>query len=290
VSGPLRIVVNTSAGSATGDDLAATMREALPAAEVVEIPDGESPLDCLREVAPGAGVIGVAGGDGSVDAAVTVALEHDLPLLVVPAGTLNHFARAIGVETIEDAIAAATRGATVRVDVCEVNGRPFVNNASIGLYAAVVDHRERHERRLGKWLALVVAIVVVLRRARPLTVEVAGRRRTVWCVFFGNGRYDDDGFIAATRSRLDDGLIDVRIVNAKHRLARLRLVIATLAGRYRRSPVYEEWTEADVVSVDVLAGETRIAADGETFDGTRHIEVCKRARALRVLACQPVEP
>jgi undecaprenyl-diphosphatase len=282
-TGPLRVVVNPDAGASLfGPGALDLLAERLPQAELIAVPEDSSPREVLEAAAPGARALGVAGGDGSVRAAAAVALAHDLPLLVVPAGTLNHFARAVGIPTIDDAIAAAD-GEEIEVDVCEVDGRAFVNNASLGLYPEVVDRRDHLRPRLGKWLALVVAVGTVLRRSQPLTVEIDGVRRVVWLVFFGNGRYDDEGLIAATRSRLDDGCIDVRIVRADRRLARLRLLVAVIAGRHGRSPVYDEQVSEGPVQVTVLDGAPRLAADGETFDSSAQIEVRKLPRALRVL-------
>jgi undecaprenyl-diphosphatase len=153
----------------------------------------------------------------------------------------------------------------------------------MGLYPEVVDQRERFQPKLRKWPALALALVIVLWRAKPLTVEIDGRRRVVWLAFFGNCRYDEEGLVVAERSRLDDGRIDVRLVGADRRFARLRLFAAALAGRHTHSPVYEAHITDQPVRVRVLEGEPRLAADGETFDGRREFEVCKRPRALRVL-------
>jgi undecaprenyl-diphosphatase len=284
MAGPLRIVVNPDAGSSLfGEDAREIIERELPDAVVFSVPEDTPPEDVLRAAASGAGTLGIVGGDGSVCAAVSVALEEGVPLLVVPGGTLNHFAKALGVPTVDDAIDAAREHRVVTVDVCAIDDRPFVNNASMGLYPRVVDQRERLQPRLGKWLALVIALVIVLWRASPLTVEIGGRQRLVWLVFFGNCVYDDEGLVVAERSRLDDGCIDVRLVGADRRLARARLLVAALAGRHTSSPVYEAHATSDPVGVRVIEGVPRLAADGETFDGHQVFEVRKHPRALRVL-------
>src|SRR3954468_11326636 len=159
----LVIAVNPNPGTEDYDPAAEILR-LLPRAEVREITEEHGVTDLLQDAARGgARALGVAGGDGSVAAAAAVALEHDLPLAVVPAGTLNHFARDVGLETPEDAADAVRSGSAVRVDVAEVNGTKFLNTASIGVYPAVVERRDQLSGRLGKWLPLGVAPRQVLR-------------------------------------------------------------------------------------------------------------------------------
>lgn len=100
-------------------------------------------------VAAGADVLGVSGGDGSIGAVAKVALEHNLPMVVLPGGTRCHFARDLGMDPkqIADSLAGFT-GVERRVDVGEINGRIFLNNASFGLYADIVDHPEYREHKL----------------------------------------------------------------------------------------------------------------------------------------------
>jgi undecaprenyl-diphosphatase len=263
----LVIVVNPSAGPGRRPDPTEQLRRDLPEAEVVELVDG-----LLAEAARRADALGVAGGDGTVNAAATAAYDEGKPLLVVPGGTLNHFARDLGVGSVDDAVAAVTHGSTVEVDVGTIAGRPFLNTASFGAYVDLVDTRERLERWLGKWPAAVVALVVVFFRTGPLDVEIDGRRRKVWLAFVGNCTYEPAGFAPARRSRLDDGQLDIRVVERTHRLGRPRL---------------RSWT-ARSVRVRSLQGPLRLARDGETFDGPAEFEVGKAERRLRVFGPSPV--
>jgi undecaprenyl-diphosphatase len=243
----------------------------------------------MREAARGATALGVAGGDGTVNAAAGVALERGLPLLVVPAGTLNHFARDAGLDTVEDAIEAVRNGTLIEVDVAEIAGEPFLNTASFGAYVDLVDAREQLEHRVGKWPAVVVALVRVLRRSDPVTVEIEGRRREIWIAFIGNCRYRPAGFAPSWRDRLDDGTLDVRIVEAGHPLARTRLVLSVLSGTLARSAVYKAWT-TDKLVVRSLDGKLRLARDGETFDGSDEIVVRKCEQRLEVFIKDPDQP
>ncbi len=98
----------------------------------------------------GADVIGMAGGDGSQAAAAAVAAGHDLPFVVVPAGTRNHFALDIGADPddVVGPLANFFGGEERRVDLARVNGRVFVNNASMGLYGRLVQSREYRDAKL----------------------------------------------------------------------------------------------------------------------------------------------
>ncbi len=287
------VVVNAGAGAvrlASSADVAGMLRTALPAAAVVVLDDpADLPGELERVARSGARVVGVAGGDGSINTAAGVALRHHLPLVVVPAGTLNHLARDLGVETVEDAAEAVRRGTAIDIDVARIAGRPFLNTASLGSYVDIVDARKALEPRIGKWAALVVALARVLRRGSPIEVELDGRRRRLWAVFVGNCRYRPDGMAPTWRDRLDDGQLDVRLADASHPFSRARLVIAVVTGRLHRSPVFRTWRTTGL-RVRCADGPLRLARDGETFDGSEEFDVVKHGDRLAVYAPRPPEP
>jgi undecaprenyl-diphosphatase len=274
--------VNAAAGSdsAGADDVAEEVRGALPEADVVALDDPEQLAKTLRVAAPDAVALGVRGGDGSVNAAAEIAYDAGKPLVLIPGGTLNHLARDLGIDGLDDVQEAVERGCTVDLDVAEIDGRLFLNTASFGSYADLVDARERLEDRIGKWPALVVALATVLRRGEPVEVEIDGLRRRVWAIFIGNCRYEPAGFAPAYRPRLDDGLLDVRVVGADRPFAPARLIAAVLTGTLGRSRVYEQRFARRVE----VRGDAplRLARDGETFDGSPSFVVRKRERPLRV--------
>lgn len=271
------VVVNASAGPGFTASPAAEIREALPKADIVELADGDDLVAALESAAETAAAIGVAGGDGSINAAAGVAQAAGKPLVVIPAGTLNHFARDLGVESAADLVDPLRDGTAVAVDVAAIDGQPFLNTASFGSYVDLVDARERLEHIIGKWPAVVVALGRVLRRSKPVEVEVDGRSRRLWMIFVGNCCYEPSGFAPSWRERLDDGRLDVRLVAATHPFSRVRLVVAVLTGTLSRCPVYEHFT-TDRLTVRSLNGPVRLARDGETFDGSEEFEVCKAGR------------
>src|SRR5689334_21552316 len=146
----LPVIVNPRSGSSrTAEDLQRLFKEAGAEADI-RLAQG-SPSDLAHEIAREAPpLIVAAGGDGTVSAVASALVGTPVPLAVLPLGTLNHFARDIGVpEDPAAAVRIAVGGKKRAAYVGEVNGRLFVNNASIGLYPAIVHRREKQQRRLG---------------------------------------------------------------------------------------------------------------------------------------------
>jgi diacylglycerol kinase family enzyme/membrane-associated phospholipid phosphatase len=237
------VVVNPSSGtSVVRADPVRILEARLPRAQLHLLGDGDDPGELTRRAlarpAPPR-ILGVCGGDGTVAAVAHVAREAGLPLLVVPGGTFNHFARTAGAASVDLAIDALQRGEGVRVDVGELtfDEQPpltVLNTASVGVYPDFVIERERLQSRLGKWIAAIVAAGRVLRRAEPVAVEVDDRRLAVWTVFVGVGE-NDSGIVAPLqRRRLDDGVLDVRILRAGSRPR----AAASLAFGRRTSAVF----------------------------------------------------
>lgn len=275
----VRIVVNPSSGPAWSGSPTEALRAGLPGADIRELePDGEL-VDVLGDDELVA--IGAAGGDGTLSAVAVIAADRDIPFVVVPAGTLNHLACDLGIESVDDAIVAVRAGTAARMDLGMAGDRCFVNTLSFGGYTQVVDARERMESLVGKWPALFFALVRELPQMEPLQVELDGRRMRVWLAWVGNCQYDPPGFGPSWREHLDDGLLDVRIVNGARRFSRTRFVVDVLTGRLASCPVYEERSVA-TLSIRSLDGPLRLAADGETFDGPTELRIIKRPRALLV--------
>lgn len=269
----LVLVVNASAQSqrVDADALRREVLARLPRTDVVVCGDDDDIAAALAEAAARARVLGVAGGDGTVSCAAGVAVEHGLPLLVVPAGTLNHFAGELGVRHAGDACDALATGAAIEVSVATAgDGLSFLNTFSLGLYPELVARREKRERVLGKWPALAVALIEVLRHARPMPLCVDGTKRSVWLLFGGNGRYHPSGFAPSWRERLDEAVLDVRVVDAAPPLARTRLVAAVLTGRLGRSRVYDERI-VEQMTIEFDEDVTALARDGESQDAPRRL-------------------
>jgi undecaprenyl-diphosphatase len=292
----VRLAVNPDSGPMWRGNPIDELRAALPAADLRQLGPDDDLVNVLGDCLDDSIVaIGAAGGDGTLSAAATVATEHGLVLVAVPSGTFNHLARDLGLDSPEDTIGAIRAGTAIHMDlgvVAPADGAPgertFVNTLSFGGYTQVVDARERLQPKIGKWAALAVALARELPRMEPLALELDGSPTTVWLGWIGNGAYAPAGFAPSWRERLDDGVLDVRLVLGDRRLARTRLVAEVLVGRLRRCPVYRE---QHVESFEVVShtGPLRLAVDGETFDGAARLIVTKRRRALAV-AVPPSRP
>ena len=285
----LVIVVNKDSGD--GESPADELRTTLPGAEIVEvqIEEGNEVSDALRDRAGEATALGVAGGDGTVNVAADIALEHEKVLMVVPAGTFNHLSAALCIETIEDAVDAVKKGQAVEIDVARIDGRTFLNTASFGGYVEFVDARERLEHRIGKWPAVIVALIRVLRSYEPVHVEIDGAPASVWMAFVGNCRYHPSGFAPTWRERFDDGLLDFRYVDGSSPWARTRLTLAVLTGRLGRCKVYHQ-SVVRSLRIKSSNGPLRLARDGETFEGSDEIVVEKLDDRLKVYALNEARP
>jgi undecaprenyl-diphosphatase len=276
------IFVNPSSGSGTE---IADLTDLFEGHDVVECePDGfaEQVKKVLNNDDPPA-FVGIAGGDGTIRTAVEVLLDvsPEIPLLAIPAGTRNHFARDVGIETLEDAVAAARSGCTRRVDAAMVNDAWFVNNSSIGVYPRLVAHREARESRMPKGVAAIVAAWHQLRHGRHLRLKVDGSPVKAWAVFVGNNCYGDSLRELTGRERLDEGELDVRIAHADRRLSRLRIVGAVLFGRVEQSPLIDR-KRCSAVQLDV-GREVKVALDGEVTPMESPLRYQSHPLALTVL-------
>ncbi|OAA28248.1 undecaprenyl-diphosphatase [Frankia sp. EI5c] len=287
----LGVVVNARAGAGHHADLVGALRAHLPGARIVEVEPEQDLGAAIDRMAQHSRVLGIAGGDGTVNTAAAAALARGLPLAVFPAGTLNHFAADVGLSGPGDTIKALRDGSAVAVDVGQVDGtgaagtrfgRIFLNTASLGGYPDMVRVRERFERRIGKWPAMLLALSWVLWNEPPFEVEVDGENRRVWLIFVGNGRYLPDGFAPTYRTRLDESLLDLRVVDASAPLARLRLVGAVLTGRLGRSRVYEQRTVERVRISSRQSAPLPFASDGEVSEGVRRIAITTSGARLVV--------
>ncbi|MGB3411509.1 MAG: phosphatase PAP2 family protein [Microthrixaceae bacterium] len=276
----LTLVVNASSGPASYEADLNAIQSALPKVDAVLVEDPTILDSKLAEAAKTSVALGVLGGDGTVGAGAAAALENEIPLVVFPGGTLNHFARDLGVDNLDEAISAVAEGQLVEVDISTIDDRPFLNTASLGSYSDFVDARERYESQIGKWPAAIIALAKVLMNGKPLQVELNGSRQTIWMIFIGNCAYDPPGFVPSTRNRLDDGQLDVRYVDGAAPFARLRLITAVLTGNVARSKVYSRHL-VDELRVVIDSDETMLAADGETFPGNGTFVVAKQKTRLR---------
>ena len=262
--------------------------EEFPGSRIHEI-DGQAVRRQVEDAIERAGepaVLAVAGGDGTIRCAAGVVADTDLPLLPIPAGTRNHFAREVGIPTLADA-GRATSGSIRRIDIGEVNGEVFVNNANIGIYPRIVEERKVHQKRFSKQTATLVATWRQVRTLHKFTVTVdGGDTYRAWMVFVGNGRYGSSLVDLADRESLEDGILDVRIMRADGKLARLRVALSLVLGRVEDSPM-AVFDEVSSVELAFKRPKVEVALDGEIFEMTTPLRFRCRPKALKVLVPEP---
>jgi diacylglycerol kinase family enzyme/membrane-associated phospholipid phosphatase len=277
----LVMVVNCSAGTAS-PGLADSLGDSLPDAEIIVTSADDDLSAIVTKAAERATILGIAGGDGSVRLAAGLATDAGLPLLVVPAGTFNHFAADLGVRSADEAVAALQSGDSVLVDLATADQKVFLNTASTGVYVDLVRAREQLEPELGKWPAVLFALVRVLRTSRPVDLIVNGRRRRVWLLFAGNCRYEPSGAAPTYRPELADGILDVRLVDGSQPLARVRLIAAVLLGTLGRSRVYKTWPATTLRLATPDGSPVQLSLDGETTESAAAIQLTKYRKGLLV--------
>jgi diacylglycerol kinase family enzyme len=256
------LLINPRAGTEqpTPDELADAAR--VRGIEARVLAEGDDPAELAR--AAKADVLGAAGGDGSVASIAAVAVERDLPLVVVPDGTRNHFARDLGLDRDDPlgALAAFDGGHERRVDVGSLNGSLFLNNVSLGAYAGLVHRREQHRRR-SEALAGMRAAWLSVRRRRGVWAEVDGEPVRARVLLVANNAYELSLFSIGERERLDEG----------------RLHLYAAKGVLPRT-----WEErsGERFELDTPGGKVEAAVDGEPVELETPLELAVEPGALRV--------
>jgi YegS/Rv2252/BmrU family lipid kinase len=298
-SGPITVVINTDARA--GQELdAGDVRRAFAAhgrqAQVHGIQGGQIADAVRSSLDDGARVVVAAGGDGTVNAVAAELVGRDeAALAVLPTGTLNHFARDLGLPSkMEDAVAVIAKGLARTIDVGDVNGHVFLNNSSIGLYARLVVGRERlqHGSRLGKWSAMVRAGWSVLQHPRSfsLALRVDGQdlcRRTPF-VFVGNNDYVVEGVHSGERSRLDEGALSIYVLRPSGPWGLLLLAMRAIAGRIVHGRDLDQ-LHATSLQIESRHAQVEGARDGEVGMLDTPLRYRIRPRSLQVIAPPPGE-
>jgi diacylglycerol kinase family enzyme len=288
------IVLNDKAGAGRPGSRPEVLREAFAAAgveaEVRSLPP-EQIHRALRTAAaerPDAVIVG--GGDGSVRTAASIFADTGIVLGVLPLGTLNHFAKDLGMPTGSgDAVTALAGGVLDEVDLGEVNGAVFINNCSIGSYAEAVRRRDhlRDTHGWGKGWAMARATWEVLRRLGRLRLRIAidgGEPRTIRTplVGIGNNRYSGHVLNQCLRQRLDAGELWLYTVHVPRRFAVVRIFLQALTRRLDEADALDARAARQIV-IESLQGPVPVAADGELLDLEFPLSLRIRPRALRVL-------
>jgi diacylglycerol kinase family enzyme len=243
----------------------------------VELRRGDDLETLVRgAIADGADALAMAGGDGSQAIVAAVAAEQGLPYACIPAGTRNHFALDLGVDRddVVGGLDAFVDGGERRVDLAEVDGRVFVNNVSLGVYAEAVERAEYRDAKLKTLLATVPDVLGPEAERSDLRWRGEGGRehRSAAAILVSNNRYRLGHAVASgTRPRIDEGVLGIAVVRAPP---------GTRESAGRRQPPLRQWTsprfEVDASS-PIAAG-----IDGEAAMLDPPLRFLIRPAALRV--------
>jgi diacylglycerol kinase family enzyme len=254
--------------------------------EPVVLAPGDDLLQLAEQaVAGGADVIGMAGGDGSQAMVAGVAAANGVGFVCVPAGTRNHLAMDLGLDRGDVAGALDAFGAAVerRIDLGMAGERVFVNNATAGLYAKIVQSPAYRERKVGTALELLPSMLGP--GASPLDLRFTGpdgtEHASAHLILVSNDRYElggGEGF--GSRRRIDAGNLGIVAATFRTSGEIARLIESEAAGRSWRPPGWVEWADA---SFRLHSGQpVEIGIDGEALVLDPPIEFRVLPRALRV--------
>jgi diacylglycerol kinase family enzyme len=221
-----------------------------------------------RAVAGGADAIGMAGGDGSQALVATVASRHDVGFVCVPAGTRNHLAMDLGLDRDDVVGALDAFGAAVerRIDLGLVGERVFVNNATVGLYAKIVQSPAYRDHKVGTALELLPAMLGP--DATPLDLKFTGpdgtEHASAHLILVSNDRYQlgsGEGF--GSRRSIDAGNLGIVAATFRSPGEIARLLESGASGRNWRPPGWIEWADASFL---LESGQpVEIGVDGEAL-------------------------
>ena len=228
----------------------------------------------------GADVIGMAGGDGSQALVASVASERDVPMVVVPAGTRNHLALDLGLDRDDVVGALDAYGEAVEraVDVGDVNGRAFVNNVSLGLYATIVRSPDYRDAKVDTTLAMIPAVLGP--STKPFDLRFVdgegGRHDGAHLVQVSNNPYGAGG----SRPRLNSGQLGIIALEIQNDRAAAAFAAALAIGHPVRFAGLLTWvTDAFEIT---SGGAIPVGVDGESLDLEPPLRFSIRSRPLRV--------
>ncbi len=219
-----------------------------------------------KAVVDGADVIGMAGGDGSQALVAAVAARSRIPHVVVPAGTRNHFALDLGLdrEDVVGALDAYVDGVDRQVDLATVNGRVFVNNASLGIYAKIVQSSEYRNAKMQTAMKMLPDLIGP--EAAPLDLRFRGPDGTEYStanlIMISNNPYElHRGAGQGTRERLDQGVLGIAVATIRDAEEASRFVALEAVGQVQHFPGWLEWTTTNFAISS--SGDVEVGVDGE---------------------------
>ena len=286
------VIINATAGSARGQELASQIsaifeRNGMQAQ--IEVANGKQVPAIARTMRDEHyDVIVAAGGDGTVSSVAAQIVGCDVALGVLPLGTLNHFARDLGISlNLEEAAAVICSGEVRAVDIASVNERFFINNSSLGLYADQVRLRQVWRKRIGRWPALILASIITLARFRYLaiTAKFNGKSVSRRCplALISNNEYKLEPGNLTERKQLDGGLLGIYLLRDEGRAGLLRIVLHSFVHKLEEAASFENDTAAEVI-ITMKQKRIHVALDGEVCKLHSPLRYSSMPGSLRVVA------
>jgi len=238
-----------------------------------------------KAIADGADVVGMAGGDGSQAVVAAVASARGVAHVCVPSGNRNHFAQDLGLDRDDPvgALDAFTAGVERRVDLAAVNGRVFVNNASLGLYASVIQSATYREAKLRTWERMLPDLLGGRTPVSELRFDLpdAGNQNGATLLMVSNNAYDlRRPRVAGSRPRIDTGTLGILSASLRNADEIARFVTLMTIGQEWRMDDIRQWSAA-TFEVD-STGPVALGIDGEAVQMSPPLRFESRPGALRV--------
>ena len=297
-SGPVPVLINAGGGTAArmGDTLGPTVSAAFDRAGLtidLHLIDG---CDMQEAVAKRAHlpVVVVGGGDGTIGCAAGEVRKGKAALGILPLGTRNHLARELDIPLdLDEAAQVIAKADTRQIDVARVNDHLFINNASIGLYPAMVREREDEQEAHGlpKWIAAIPASWTALKRLRHHTLRLrapgATREVRTPMLFVGNNHYSLEAGRIGKRDALNDGRLSVFALASHGRAALIGFALRAAIGKVKRQEDFAAIGDVPELTVTGRSDDVDIALDGEVRTLALPLEFRIDPAALTVIAPSP---
>lgn len=290
----IRVIINSDARTMKNEkdrnSFTKLLADMLPDASVLFTDEHTKVVALVQQaIADKPSLLIAGGGDGTINAVASATIGTDILLGILPLGTLNHFAKDLGIpEDVTEAVTLLRDGHATAVDVGEVNDRIFLNNAGLGLYPDIVHQREARQR-LGarKWPAAVLATLRALARYRLLGIRIKADGNTMLrrtpAVLVGNNEYTTEHSLEPKRVSLTAGTLSLYIPRPRGRAKLLWFSLCALIGSVRESDGFEVML-AEQFTIESNHRHLRVSIDGEVTNLETPLHFAIRARALRVIA------
>jgi diacylglycerol kinase family enzyme len=296
---PVTVLWNMRSGWDEGEREAEAVRHVLaeidPDLKFQKLDAGQNIVQqCEQCLDSGAQVLVAAGGDGTINAVASALVNKQATLGVIPAGTLNHFARDLAIEIDpEKAARQLTEGHEIMVDVGWINGHIFVNNSVLGIYPVYRAARESYEARglgktgAGRFLAVLGGILRIFWRVPHLAVrlEVNGQTRVMRTPFvlIANNEHELEEWRIGRRTSLSEGHLWVYVMRKSSRWSLLRFFFSFIFGRFSKKDAFEEFRVREL-RIETKRKQIGVGVDGEIVQMQSPLEYRSLPKALRVIA------